>query len=121
MLNIAKAQTEGMPSGHPPPPKDMLDQAEQMARIKESDATAEHKLASARSMDTKDNVLTPLQIMAENARTNREAFMVSTNKMADRHFEGFHRVQDRALQAHDIATKLQIAREKPKPTQGSKP
>jgi hypothetical protein len=116
VLNIAKAQTEGMPSGHPPPPKDMLDQAEQIARIKETDATAEHKLATARSMDTKDNVLTPLQIMAENARTNREAFMASTNKMADRHFEGFHRVQDRALQAHDIATKLQIAREKPKPS-----
>ena len=67
-----------------------------MASIKENHATAEHKLATRAVAGLKDNVLTPLQIMAENARTNREAFMASTNKIADRHFEGFHRVQDRA-------------------------
>ena len=116
VLNVAKAQTEGMPSGSPPPPKDTLDQLEQMASIKEKDATAQHKLATARSMDLKDNVLTPLQIMAENARTNRERFGASTEKMADRHFEGFHRAVDQHLKAQDIAAKVTIARMKPKPT-----
>jgi hypothetical protein len=120
VLNVAKAQTEGMPSGHPPPPKDQLDIAQQMAEIEEKSATAEHKRASARSMDLRDNVLTPLQQMADHAIKNRERFAASTEKMADRHFEGFHRVQDRALQAHDIATKLQIAREKPRPTSAGK-
>jgi hypothetical protein len=120
VLNVAKAQTEGMPSGHPPPPKDQLDIAQQLAEIEEKSATAEHKRASARSMDLKDNVLTPLQQMADHAIKNRERFAASTEKMADRHFEGFHRAADRELKMQDIAAKVQIAREKPKPTAGNK-
>ena len=70
-------------------------------------------------MALKDEVLTPLQIMAENARTNRERFGASTEKMADRHFEGLHRAADREVKLHDIGVKLQIAREKPAPAKGS--
>jgi hypothetical protein len=120
VLNVAKAQTEGMPSGHPPPPKDQLDIAQQMAEIEEKSATAEHKRASARSMDLRDNVLTPLQQMADHAVKQRERFAASTEKMADRHFEGFQRSQDRAMQAREIAAKVTIAREKPKPTNAGK-
>jgi hypothetical protein len=116
VLNVAKAQTEGMPSGHPPPPKDTLDQLEQMASIKEKDATAEHKRALATSMSLQDQVLTPLQQLAEHAVKNRERFAASTEKMADRHFEGIHRAADRAVKLQDIAAKVQIARDKPKPT-----
>jgi hypothetical protein len=109
-----------MPSGHPPPPKDQLDIAQQMAEIEEKSATAEHKRASARSMDLRDNVLTPLQQMADHAVKQRERFAASTEKMADRHFEGFQRSQDRAMQAREIAAKVTIAREKPKPTNAGK-
>ena len=95
---------------------------EQIARIKEK---RRHRRAQAghRALDGSQGQRA--DAAADHGRERphqpRALHGASTDKMADRHFEGFHRVADRERQAQDIATKLQIAREKPKPTQGSKP
>jgi hypothetical protein len=95
VLNIAKAQTEGMPNG-PPPPKTPLDYQEQMANINETNATAEHKRASAHSLLEKSRI-SPLQLLAEHATRNAERFNASVETLADRSFDHFHRNVDRAV------------------------
>lgn len=94
LLNLAKARTEGMPTGQPEPPKTPLDVMEQIANIREKEATAEHKRASANSLREKDKV-SPLQLLAEHASRDKERFMTSAEKLADRRFEHFHRNADR--------------------------
>lgn len=98
LLNLARVQSEGQPDGAPPQ-KTPLDVMEQMANIKETDATAEHKLASARSLNAKDQ-LSPLQVMAEHSQRNADRMTSSVEKIAERGFEHFHRTEDRRLDDH---------------------
>jgi hypothetical protein len=94
LLNLAKARTEGAPDGGPEP-KTPLDVAEQMARINETNATAEHKRASAHSLDHKA-LVTPLQLLADHSQRNADRFVTNINQIADRGVDHFHRMQDRA-------------------------
>jgi hypothetical protein len=95
MLNMVKAQTEGMPDG-PPPPKTPLDVAQQLADINETNATAEHKRASSHSLNAK-TMISPLQLLAEHAQRNHDRFSQNTNQLADRTVDHFHRLEDRAV------------------------
>jgi hypothetical protein len=95
MLNLAKAQTEGMPDG-PEPPKSPLDIAEQMADINEKNATAMHKRASSHSLDAK-TMVSPLQLLAEHAQRHADRFSQNTNQLADRTVDHFHRMADREV------------------------
>jgi hypothetical protein len=85
ILNIAKARTEGMPDAQAPPPSP-LDVAERLANINETNATAQHKRASANSLEHKA-LLSPLQMLADHAQQN-----------ADRALEHHHRTLDRETQ-----------------------
>lgn len=96
ILNLAKAQTEGMPTGTPEPPKTPLDVMQQMADIEETQATAEHKRASAQSLRDKDRV-TPLQLLADHAQRHADRFAQGIEKIASRSADTYHRNADRAL------------------------
>lgn len=85
MLNVAKAHTEGQP-GAAPPPKSALDIAEQVANIRETNATAAHKLASVNKLDHAA-LMAPIELMAEHAQ-----------RSADRTHATFHKNADRAQQ-----------------------
>jgi hypothetical protein len=91
VLNVAKARTEGMPNAPAAPPTP-LDQAQQIANINETNATAMHKRASATGLYHKA-LLTPLQTMADHAQQNANRTVAIVQGNAD----GFHRTQDRAL------------------------
>ena len=112
ILNIAKARTEGMPDGGPEP-KTPLDYAEQIANIRETNATSEHKIASAQSLRNKDRV-TPLQLLADYASRDADLFVTSIQKIADRSVEDFHRGMDRRADDYhrdaDRAAQERIAR-----------
>jgi hypothetical protein len=84
MLNVAKARTEGSPNA-PEPPQSPLDVAERIANIRETNATALHKTASARKLDHQA-LLSPLELFAEHAQRN-----------ADRSHDDFHRREDRKV------------------------
>jgi hypothetical protein len=94
ILNLAKARTEGMPTGAPEPPKGPLDLMQQMADIEETQATAEHKRASARDLDNKARI-SPLQLLADHSQRNADRFDTSLHKLADRSIDHFHRKEDR--------------------------
>jgi hypothetical protein len=80
MLNVAKARNEGAPTTQPQSP---LDVAEKVANIRETNATAMHKVASARKLDHQA-LMSPLELFAEHAQRN-----------ADRAHDDFHRREDR--------------------------
>jgi hypothetical protein len=115
LLNLAKARTEGMPNSEPPEQKGPLDLMQQIADIRETEATAEHKRASAQSLRAKDD-LSPLQLLANHSQQSSERFSTNINKIADRGFEHFHRTRDREEKARDREAKLQAARERPRPS-----
>jgi len=95
ILNLAKAQTEGMPQGGDGvEPKTPLDIAQQMADINETNATAMHKRASAASLDHK-TMISPLQLLAEHSQRNADRFSQNINQLADRGQDHFHRIADR--------------------------
>jgi hypothetical protein len=96
VLNAAKARTEGLPAA-PPPPKSPLDVAQQLADINETNATAQHKRASANSLDHRA-LITPLQLLADHAQKNANRAVDSFHQGADRAMEHFHRTQDRQQQ-----------------------
>jgi len=98
LLNMARVQTEGQPEGQPPQ-KTPLDIMEQMANINETEATAEHKRASAKSLATQAE-MTPLQQLADHAQKNADRMTATVEKIATRGFEHFHRNEDRALEDH---------------------
>jgi hypothetical protein len=95
MLNVAKARTEGQPDGPPTPPTP-LDVAERIANINETNATAQHKRASASSLEHKA-LITPLQMMGEHAQRNADRDTNSMNGAIDRAVDSLHRVADRGL------------------------
>jgi hypothetical protein len=107
MLNVARAQTEGMPEGQPEP-KGPLDVAQQLADIEETQATAMHKRASAHQIETQAQV-SPLQLMAEHASRDKDRFTTTVNKIADRTFEGVHRDRDRASKERQAQAKATSA------------
>ncbi|WP_157790598.1 hypothetical protein, partial [Bradyrhizobium japonicum] len=112
MLNIAKARTEGMPDGGPEP-KTPLDYAEQLANIAETQATAEHKRASAEALRNKDRV-TPLQLLADHAQRHADRFSQSIEQIASRGIETYHRNLDRRVddfhRAEDRDSRERVAR-----------
>ncbi|QOG21373.1 hypothetical protein [Bradyrhizobium sp. SEMIA] len=112
LLNVAKARAEGAPED-PTQPKSPLDYAEQMANIEETQATAEHKRASAQALRNKDRV-TPLQLLADYANRDADRFVTSIQKIADRSVEDFHRAADRGAENYhreaDRAAQERIAR-----------
>lgn len=97
ILNVAKARTEGMPTGAPEPPKTPLDYAEQVANIEETQATAAHKRASARELEHRTRV-SPLQLIAEHASRDKDRFASSIQQIATRAADTFHRAADRELE-----------------------
>ena len=108
MLNIAKARTEGMPQAQDPP-KSPLDVAEQIANIRETNATAAHKIASANSLDHKA-LMSPLTLLADHAARHRDATgnlidhalqrgTDTGHRNADRAMENRHRDADRKMQS----------------------
>ncbi|QOZ68880.1 hypothetical protein [Bradyrhizobium arachidis] len=112
LLNIAKAHTEGMPDGGPEP-RTPLDYAQQVAEINETNATAEHKRASARSLDHKA-LVTPLQLLADHSQRNADRFGASIEQLANRSVDTFHRMADRAVddfhRGQDRASRERVAR-----------
>ncbi|WP_445215471.1 hypothetical protein ACKWRH_23615 [Bradyrhizobium sp. Pa8] len=112
LLNVAKARTEGMPEGGPDP-KTPLDYAQQMAEINETNATAEHKRASARSLDHRA-LVTPLQLLADHSQRNADRFGASIEQLANRNVDTFHRMADRAVddfhRGQDRASRERVAR-----------
>jgi len=123
-LNMARVQTEGMPDGQPEQ-KGPLDIMQQIADIRETEATAVHKQASAKSLMEKDQ-MSPLQLLADHSQRNADRMTSTVEKIAERGFEHFHRTQDRDLdhfhrikdreeQGKDRDAQLQAARERPRP------
>jgi hypothetical protein len=96
ILNVAKARTEAMPDGPVPPPSP-LDIAQKFADINETNATAQHKRASADVLQHKA-LLSPLQLLADHAQQNAARALDSAHQNADRMMEDFHKTRDRALQ-----------------------
>jgi hypothetical protein len=82
ILNIAKARAEGMPNAAQPPPSP-LDVAERIANIRETDATALHKTASANALDHKA-LMAPLALLADHAQRHADRMTDSAHKNADR-------------------------------------
>src|SRR5215471_7277596 len=101
MLNVAKARTEGLPTTPPPPPTP-LQAAQQLADINETNATAQHKRASADVLQHKA-LFQPLQTLADHAQRNAERSVDTMHQNVDRIVDHFHRTADRA-------SKEQIAR-----------
>jgi hypothetical protein len=102
ILNMAKARTEGMPDGQEPP-KSPIDIAQQLAEINETNATAQHKRATADALQHKA-LLSPLQLLADHAQRNADRsvsdFHSSVDHLhanADRMMEDFHRTKDREV------------------------
>jgi hypothetical protein len=95
MLNAAKARTEGMPGEQAPPPSP-LDQAEQIAHINETNATAMHKRATSAGLYHKA-LITPLQMMADHSQQNATRFATVQQQHTDRVMSGLHQMADRAL------------------------
>ncbi|MEZ0036417.1 hypothetical protein ABIF68_006787 [Bradyrhizobium japonicum] len=112
ILNLAKARTEGMPDGGPEP-KTPLDYAEQVANIRETNATADHKIASARALDHKA-LVTPLQLLADHSQRIADRFGASIEQLANRNVDTFHRMADRAAddfhRGQDRASRERLAR-----------
>jgi hypothetical protein len=111
ILNLAKAQTEGMPDG-PPQPKSPIDIAEQLANINETNATAQHKRASADALDHKA-LMSPLQLLADHAQRNADRSVSDfhssvdhLHKNQDRMMEDFHRSKDREAQKAQRANQV---------------
>jgi hypothetical protein len=96
-LNAAKARTEGMPAG-PPPPQTPLDQAQQLAEINETNATAMHKRATAQATYHKA-LITPLQLLADHAQRNADRMMNAGHQNADRIVNTLHQNADRQMAA----------------------
>jgi hypothetical protein len=82
ILNVAKARTEGAPQA-PPQPQTPLQTAQQIADIRETNATAEHKQASARKLDHQA-LLAPLDMFMEHAQRSADRLTNSAHKNADR-------------------------------------
>jgi hypothetical protein len=80
MLNVAKARNEGAPTTQPQSP---LDVAEKVANIRETNATAMHKVASARKLDHQA-LMSPLELFAEHAQRNADRLTDSAHRNADR-------------------------------------
>src|SRR6516165_984727 len=93
MLNVAKARTEGLPAAPPVPPSP-LDYAQKLADINETNATAQHKRASAETLQHKA-LFSPLQTLADHAQQNADRMVSSLHQDADRSLDHFHRVADR--------------------------
>ena len=104
-LNAAKARTEGMPQG-PPPPQTPLDIAAQVAEINETNATAMHKRASATALYHKA-LITPLQMMADHAQQGADRTVDHLHRNADRAVDTMHRNADRKQQATLSAQQVQ--------------
>jgi len=104
MLNMAKARTEGIPNAPAPPPSP-LDVAERLAKINETNATAQHKRASAESLQHKA-LITPLQLLAEHSQRNAERAVDTAHRNADRLIDHHHRTQDRKQRADQMAQRV---------------
>src|SRR5207245_10374924 len=111
LLNLAKARTEGSPDA-PAEPKGPLELMQQMADINETNATAEHKRASAHSLEHKA-LVTPLQILGEHAQRSADRFSANVNQIADRGLDHFHRTRDRESKERQAKAQAQ------RPQQGS--
>jgi len=110
-LNMAKAQTEGMPKQDtPPPPKTPLDIAEQMANIRETNATADHKLATSRNLDHKA-LMAPIELLSDlmDRGTNRGIDHMHRN--VDRLHDNLHRNADRAMEQRERSADSEAAAE----------
>jgi hypothetical protein len=94
MLNVAKARTEGLPTTPPPPPTP-LDVAQRLADINETNATAQHKRASAEVLQHKA-LFQPLQTLADHAQRNADRGVDIMHQHADRILDHFHQTADRA-------------------------
>jgi hypothetical protein len=94
MLNVAKARTEGLPTVPPPPPTP-LERAQQLADINETNATAQHKRASAEVLQHKA-LFQPLQTLADHAQQNATRSVDTMHQNADRMLDHFHQTADRA-------------------------
>jgi hypothetical protein len=95
MLNIARAQTEGMPDA-PAPPKTSLDYAQQLADINETNATADHKRANAEATRRKA-MQSPLQLLSDNAQRDADRRMNAIERDIDRAVDSAHRNADRIV------------------------
>src|SRR5882672_349292 len=89
MLNVAKARNEGAPDA-PPAPQSPLDIAERVANIRETEATALHKTASARKLDHQA-LMAPIELMAEHAQ-----------RAADRRHDDKHKTADREAKKKEV-------------------
>jgi hypothetical protein len=94
ILNVAKARTEGSPAP-PPQPATPLQQAQQLADINETNATAQHKRASAEVLQHKA-LFQPLQTLADHAQQNATRSIDTMHQNADRMLDHFHQTADRA-------------------------
>jgi hypothetical protein len=100
-----------MPDG-PPQPKSPIDIAEQLANINETNATAQHKRASADALDHKA-LMSPLQLLADHAQRNADRSVSDfhssvdhLHKNQDRMMEDFHRSKDREAQKQQRANQV---------------
>jgi hypothetical protein len=91
---VAKARTEGLPTTPPPPPTP-LDVAQRLADINETNATAQHKRASAEVLQHKA-LFQPLQTLADHAQQNANRSVDIMHQHADRILDHFHQTADRA-------------------------
>ena len=92
MLNVAKAQNEGSPDA-PQAPQSPLDIAERIANIRETNATALHKTASANKLDHQA-LMTPLELFATHAQQNADRAHDDHHKRADRDQRDRHKRDD---------------------------
>ena len=92
MLNVAKAQSEGQPD-QGQPPQSPLDLAQQMADIRETNATARHKVATARHLDHQA-LLRPLELFAEHNQRSQDREHADAHKSLDRDQRDRHKKQD---------------------------
>ena len=95
LLNIAKARTEGMPQ-QPPPPLSPIDQAQKVADVNLTNATAAHKRAAATQLYGQ-HVMSPLQMIAEHAQQMADRNVDTLHQNADRLLQHSHQEADRAL------------------------
>ena len=114
MLNVAKARNEGSPDAPQPPPTP-LDTAQKLADINETNATAQHKRASAETLQHKA-LFAPLQTLADHAQQNASRVVDTMHQNADRAVNTMHQNADRALdhfhRTADRDAQAQLARMK---------
>ena len=105
MLNVAKAHTQGAAEA----PANPLDQAQQIADINETNATAAHKRAAAAKI-YHGAAYQPLQDMADHVQQVANRQTDSLHRDADRMVDHFHRSADRAMEhGHRNADRIQEA------------